>query len=75
MDEIEAFAEGKELGERALGTWDDNFNDVIDKVFVVNVVFDEAIEFLNQLLASPFFKPFRGQVIHPQAPTQPQAGK
>ena len=68
-ENIEAFAEGKGLGERVLGTKDDEFNDVIDKVFVVNVVV-EAIEFLNQLLASPFFKPFRGQGIPLRTPIQ-----
>ena len=40
VDEIEAFAEGKGLGERALGSKNDEFNDVIDNVFVVNTVVD-----------------------------------
>ena len=49
VDEIEAFAEGKGLGERALGSKNDEFNDVIDKVFVVNVVIDEAIRYCKSI--------------------------
>ena len=36
----ELFAEGKGLGERALGIRNDDIFDVIDNVFVVNTVVD-----------------------------------
>ena len=68
VDEIEAFAEGKGLGERALGIRNDEFNDVIDKVFVVNVVIDEAIRYCKSIVDFSFLSTIRGQ----ETPSQRQ---